>query len=63
MTCSLVFSYPAGRLCVLDVTIKEKVFRCIGIYGFKEVSTFFGASALCDVIEVDSLSWILKRRP
>ena len=32
-TCSLVFSDPAGRLCVLDATIKDKAFRFIGVYG------------------------------
>ena len=32
-TCALVLSDPAGRLCVLDVTIKDKAFRLIGVYG------------------------------
>ena len=32
-TCALVLSNPAGRLCVLDVTIKDKAFRLIGVYG------------------------------
>ena len=29
-TCALVLSDPAGRLCVVDVTIKDKVFQLIG---------------------------------
>ena len=32
-TCALVLSDPAGRLCVLDVTIKDKAFQLIGVYG------------------------------
>ena len=32
-SCTLVFSDPQGRLCVLDITIKGKVFRLIGVYG------------------------------
>ena len=32
-TCALLLSDPAGRLCVLDVTIKDKAFRLIGVYG------------------------------
>ena len=32
-TCALVLSDPAGRLCVVDVTIKDKAFRLIGVYG------------------------------
>ena len=32
-TCALVLSDPAERLCVLDVTIKDKAFRLIGVYG------------------------------
>ena len=32
-TCALVLSDPVGRLCVLDVTIKDKAFRLIGVYG------------------------------
>ena len=32
-SCALVLSDPAGRLCVLDVTIKDKAFRLIGVYG------------------------------
>ena len=31
-TCALVLSDPAGRLCILDVTIKDKAFRQIGVY-------------------------------
>ena len=44
-TCSLVLSDPAGRLCVLDVTIvKDKALRPIGVYGShatSELPTFF----------------------
>ncbi len=32
-TCALVLSDPAGRLCVVDVTINDKAFRLIGVYG------------------------------
>ena len=32
-TCALVLSDPAGRLCILYVTIKDKAFRLIGVYG------------------------------
>ena len=32
-TCALVLSDLTGRLCVLDITIKDKVFRLIGVYG------------------------------
>ena len=32
-TCALVLWDPAGRLCVLDVTLKDKAFQLIGIYG------------------------------
>ena len=32
-SCALVLSDPAGRLCVLDVTIKDKAFRLVGAYG------------------------------
>ena len=32
-TCALILSDPAGRLCVLDVTIKDKEFQLTGIYG------------------------------
>ena len=32
-SCSLVFSDPEGRLCVLDATIKGRAFRFIGVYG------------------------------
>ena len=31
-TCSLVFADPAGRICVVDITIKEDTFRLIGVY-------------------------------
>lgn len=30
--CDLVFTDPAGRLCILDVTIKDKSLRLIGVY-------------------------------
>ena len=43
-TCALVLSDPTGRLCVLDVTIKDKAFRRIGIYGpnaASELPAFF----------------------
>ena len=43
-SCALVLSDPAGRLCVLDVTIKGKVFRLIGVYGpnaTSELPAFF----------------------
>ena len=42
--CALVLSDPAGRLCVLDVTIKDKAFRLIGVYGpnvTSELPAFF----------------------
>ena len=32
-TCALVLSDPVARLCFLDVTIKDKAFRLMGIYG------------------------------
>ena len=32
-TYALVLSDPADRLCILDVTIKDKAFRLIGVYG------------------------------
>ena len=31
--CTLVFADPAGRLCVVDATIKGEAFRLIGVYG------------------------------
>lgn len=31
-TCSLVFADSAGRMCVLDVSLKEKAFRFIVVY-------------------------------
>ena len=31
--CTHVYADPAGRLCVVDVTIKGEVFRLIGVYG------------------------------
>ncbi len=40
-TCALVLSDPAGRLCVLDVTIKDKAFRLIGVYANSELPVFF----------------------
>ena len=43
-TCALVLSDPAGRLCVLDITIKDKAFRQIGVYGpnvTSELPAFF----------------------
>ena len=43
-TCALVLSDPAGRLCVLDVTIKDKAFRLIGVLGpnaTSELPAFF----------------------
>ena len=43
-TCALVLSDPAGRLCVVDVTIKDKAFRLIGVYGpnaCSELPAFF----------------------
>ena len=39
-TCALVLSDPASRLCVLDVTIKDKAFRLIGVYGPNAISEF-----------------------
>ena len=42
--CALVLSDPAGKLCVLDVTIKGKAFRLIGVYGpnaTSELPAFF----------------------
>ena len=41
---ALVLSDPVGRLCVLDVTIKDKAFRLIGVYGpnaTSELPAFF----------------------
>ena len=32
-TRALVLSHPADRLCVLDITIKNKTFRLFGVYG------------------------------
>jgi len=32
-SCSLVFSDPTGRLCVVDATIEGRAFRFIGVYG------------------------------
>ena len=43
-SCALVLSDPSGRLCVLDVTIKDKAFRLIGVYGpnvTSELPAFF----------------------
>ena len=43
-TCALVLSDPAGRLCILDVTIKDKAFRLNGVYGpnaISELPAFF----------------------
>ena len=43
-SCALVLSDLAGRLCVLDVTIKDKAFRLIGVYGpnaTSELPAFF----------------------
>ena len=43
-TCALVLSDLAGRLCVLDLTIKDKAFRLIGVYGpnvTSELPAFF----------------------
>ena len=43
-TCALVLSDPTGRLCVLDVTIKDKAFQLIGVYGTNvtsELPAFF----------------------
>ena len=43
-TCALVHSDPTGRLYILDVTIKDKVFRLIGVYGpniSNELTAFF----------------------
>ena len=43
-TRALVLSDPADRLCVLDVTIKDKAFRLIGVYGpnaTRELPAFF----------------------
>ena len=37
-TCVLVLSDPAGRLCVLDVAIKDKAFWLIGVYGPNAIS-------------------------
>ena len=40
----LILLDPAGRLCVLDVTIKDKAFRLIGVYrtnATRELPTFF----------------------
>ena len=37
-SCALVLSDPAGRLCVLDVTIKDKAFRLIGVWGLNATS-------------------------
>ena len=37
-TCALVLSDPAGRLCVQDITIKDKAFRLIGVYGPNAIS-------------------------
>ena len=37
-TCALVLSDPADRLCVVDVTIKDKAFRLIGVYGHNATS-------------------------
>ena len=47
-TCTLVLSDPSGKLCILHVTIKDKVFRLIGVYGptvVSELSALFGASS------------------
>ena len=43
-TCALVLSDPAGRLCVVDVAIKDKAFRLFGFYGpnaTSELPAFF----------------------
>ena len=37
-TCALVLLDLAGRLCVLDVTIKDKAFQLIGVYGHNATS-------------------------
>ena len=33
VTADLVFADPAGRLCVVDITIKGEQFRLVGVYG------------------------------
>ena len=43
-TCALVLSDPAGRLCILDVTIKDKAFRLIGVYGSNVTSELLASS-------------------
>ena len=43
-TCALVLSDPVGRLCVVDVTIKDKAFRLTGVDGpnaTSELPAFF----------------------
>ena len=40
-TCALVLSDPVGRLCILDVTIKDKAFRLIGPNVTSELPAFF----------------------
>ena len=43
-SCALVLSDLAGRLCVLDITIKDKAFWLIGVYGpnvTSELPAFF----------------------
>ena len=42
--CTLVLSDPASRLCILDVTTKDKAFRLLWLYGsdaVRELPTLF----------------------
>ena len=66
-TCALVLSDPAGRLCVVDVTIKDKAFRLIEVYGpnsTSELPAFFPAhrAVRCSV-KAGNFSGRLERRP
>ena len=59
-SCAFVLSDPADRLCVLDVIIKDRTFRLIGVYGPNVVSVlpkFFRR------IELRNLSGRLEHRP
>ena len=63
-TCALVLSDPVGRLYVLDVTIKDKALRLIGVYGpnaTSELPAFF--RRIEPYVIPSNFSGRLERRP
>lgn len=59
---ALVFTDPAGRLCVLDITIKYKSFRLIEVYApnkyMKRPDCFSGSSSFCRHL-VRQFQWVI----